>query len=84
MWFKKKEVSNDITLKEWVKSHIEDKKYLKIYTGKKSVYMILDTFCSVKAISYGVIEEYGDKPVSIVNIVDRANRPDETLVFIEE
>lgn len=83
MWFKKKEI-NGITLKEWVKDHIEDKKYLKIYTGKKGTYKILDTFCSIKAISYGVIEEYGDKPVSIVNIVDRANRPDETLVFIEE
>lgn len=84
MWFKKKEASNGITLEEWVKDHIEDKKYLKLYTGKKGTYKILDTFCSVKAISYGVIEEYGDKSVSIVNILDRANRPDETLVFIEE
>lgn len=84
MWFKKKEIVSGITLKKWVKNHIEDKKYLKLYTGKKGTYKILDTFYSVKAISYGIIEEYGDNPVGIVNIVDRANRPDETLVFIEE
>lgn len=84
MWFRKKEVINGTTLEEWVKDHIEDKKYLKIYTGRKSTYKILDTFCSVNSISYGVIEKYRNNLVSVVDIVDRANRPDETLVFIEE
>lgn len=85
MWFKKvkKEISG-ITLEEWVKDHIKESKYLRLYTGKDGTFKRLDTFGSVKDIPYGIVEEYGDKPVSIVNILDRANKPDETLVFIEE
>lgn len=83
MWFKKKEVSNGITFSEWVKDHIEDKKYLKIYVGKGNTYKILDTCCSVKYIPYGIVETYKNSIVGTVEIVDSDNRHDATLVFIE-
>ena len=39
MWFRKKKVVNSgITFNEWVKDHIEDKKYLRVYTGKDGTF----------------------------------------------
>lgn len=85
MWFKKvkKEVSG-ITLGEWIMSHIEDRKYLKLYTGKDGIFKLLDTFYSVKDISYGIAEKYKNNSVSVIEIVDSNNQHDRTFVFIEE
>lgn len=85
MWFrKKKKVSNGITFNEWVKDHIEDKKYLRVYTGKEGTFRQIDTFGSVEDISYGIVEKYKNSSVSCIEIVDRNNEPDTTLVFIEK
>ena len=84
MWFKKKKASNGITLSEWIKDHIEDRKYLKMYIGKEGSFRVLDTFYGVKDISYGLAEEYKDNSVSTVEILDKDNNYNATLVFIEE
>ena len=85
MWFrKKKEVNSGITFNEWVKDHIEDKKYLRVYTGKDGTFRQLDTFGSVEDISYGIVEKYKNSFVSSIEVVDRNNEHDTTLVFIEE
>lgn len=85
MWFKKKkEVSDSTTLEEWIKNHIEDKKYLKLYIGKGGTFKLLDTFYSVKDISYGIAVKYKNSFVGTVEILDRDNTHDATLVFIEE
>lgn len=84
MWFKKKKKVSGITLSEWVRDHIDKKKYLKMYIGKEGTFKILDTFYAVKDISYGIAVEYKDSLVSTVEIVDNNNKHDATLVFIEE
>ena len=85
MWFKKKkEVSNSITLEEWIKDHIEDKKYLKLYIGRGDTFKLLDTFYSVKDISYGIAVKYKNSFVGTVKILERDNTHNATLVFIEE
>jgi hypothetical protein len=85
MWFKKKKKVNGITLSEWIKDHVDDKrKYLKLYIGKGGTFKILDTFYSIKDISYGLVEKYKDSFVDTVELVDSNNEHDATLVFIEE
>ena len=45
MWFrKKKEVNSGIIFNDWVKDHIEDKKYLRVYIGKDGTFRQLDIF----------------------------------------
>lgn len=85
MWFKKKKVVNSgITLREWIKNHMEDKKYLKIYIGKDGTYKKFDSFYSSLDISYGIAEKYSNNSVSAINLVDRDNRHEATIVLIEE
>lgn len=79
----KKKVSG-ITLSEWIMSNLESKKHLKLYTGKKSTYKKLESFYSAKDISYGLAEKYKNNIVNVIEILDRNNQHDETLVFIEE
>ena len=88
MWFKKKkEVKkeiNGITFEEWVKDHISDSRYLRLYTGKDGTFKRLETFGSVKDISYGIVEKYRNSFVNVTEIVDKDNKPDTTLIFIEK
>lgn len=85
MWFKEKKASNTApTLEEWIKDHINDKKYLKLYTGKGGTFKLLDTFYSVKDISYGIAVKYKNSYVGTVEILERDNTHDATLVFIKE
>jgi hypothetical protein len=83
MWFKKKRV-NGITLSEWVKDHIDEKKYLKVYIGKEGTYKRYESFYSTKDISYGLVEKYKNNTVNVIEILDKDNKHDETLVLIEE
>ena len=86
MWFKKKKevVSNGITLEGWVNDHINEEKYLRMYIGKDGTYKRLDTFGSVGDIFYRIVEKYKNNLISTIEILDRDNKHDTTLVFIEE